>query len=184
MAQAFTTPVVLHSNLVEGSMRQALYKMNIPVIVYEAGEALRFNEVCIRAGVQGIVSVMRSLGMLPPQKRSRKIPEPLVARHSTWVRAPQSGILRMVTPLGAQVSKGQILGMISDPFGEREEAVTAPVSGLVVGRVNIPLANEGEALFHIAHFRRADGLQDRLESFQSEMDPSTDDHQPPEMPIV
>lgn len=184
MAQAFTTPVVLHSNLVDGSMRQALYKMNIPIIVYEAGEALRFNEVSIRAGVKGVVSVMRSLGMLPPKKPSRNEFEPLVARNSSWVRAPQSGILRMVTPLGAQVSKGQALGVIADPFGEREEAIEAPVSGLVVGRVNIPLANEGEALFHIAHFRRADGLQDRLDSFQEEMDPATDDHQPPEPPIV
>lgn len=186
MAQAFATPVVLHSNLVEGSMRQALYERNFPIIVYEAGEALRFNEVAIRAGVQGIVSVMRSLGMLAAQKRKGKgkIYEPLVARNSTWVRASQSGILRMVVPLGAQVGRGQLLGMISDPFGEREETIEAPVSGIVIGRVNIPLANEGEALFHIAHFHRADGLQDHLDTFQEEMDPASDDHLPPEAPIV
>lgn len=184
MAQAFGAPVVLHSNLVDGSMRQALYERDFPIIVYEAGEALRFSEVAIRAGVQGIVSVMRDLGMLPRQKRKGKTYEPLVARNSTWVRAPQSGILRMVVPLGAQVDKGQLLGVISDPFGEREENVEATVSGIVIGRVNIPLANEGEALFHIAHFRRADGLQDHLDSFQEEMDPASDDHLPPEAPIV
>ncbi|MEX0951697.1 MAG: succinylglutamate desuccinylase/aspartoacylase family protein [Gammaproteobacteria bacterium] len=184
MAQAFTTPVILHSNLVEGSMRKALHERDFPIIVYEAGEALRFSEVAIRAGVQGIVSVMRSLKMLPAQKRKGKAYEPLVARNSTWVRAPQSGILRMVVPLGAQVDKGQLLGMISDPFGEREEIVEAPVSGIVIGRVNIPLANEGEALFHIAHFRRADGLQDHLDSFQEGLDPASDDHLPPEAPIV
>lgn len=184
MAQAFGAPVVLHSNLVDGSMRQALYERDFPIIVYEAGEALRFSEVAIRAGVQGVVSVMRDLGMLPRQKRKGKSYEPLVARNSTWVRAPQSGILRMVVPLGAQVDKGQLLGVISDPFGEREENVEATVSGIVIGRVNIPLANEGEALFHIAHFRRADGLQDRLDSFQEEMDPASDDHLPPEAPIV
>ncbi len=184
MAQAFTTPVVLHSNLVDGSMRQALYDRGFPIIVYEAGEALRFNEVAIRAGVQGIVSVMRELGMLPRQRRKGKKYEPLVARYSSWVRAPQSGILRMVTPLGAQVDKGQLLGVISDPFGEREEPVEAPVSGIVIGRVNIPLANEGEALFHIAHFRRADGLQDHLDTFQDEMNPASDDQSPPETPIV
>jgi len=184
MAQAFTTPVVLHSNLVQGSMREALYQRGFPIIVYEAGEALRFNEVSIRAGVQGIVSVMRELGMLPKLKRKGKKYEPLVARTSSWVRAPQSGILRMITPLGAQVDKGQLLGIISDPFGEREESVEAPVSGIVIGRVNIPLANEGEALFHIAHFRRADGLQDHLDTFQEEMNPASDDHLPPEPPIV
>lgn len=184
MSQAFAAPVVLHSAPVEGSMRQALHERDLPIIVYEAGEALRFNEVAIRAGVQGIVSVMRNLGMLPKQKRKGKTYEPLVARNSSWVRAPQSGILRMVVPLGAQVDKGQLLGVISDPFGEREESVEAPVSGIVIGRVNIPLANEGEALFHIAHFRRADGLQDHLDTFQEEMDPATDANLPPEAPIV
>ena len=184
MAQAFTTPVVLHSNLVDGSLRQALYDRDFPIIVYEAGEALRFNEVAIRAGVQGIVSVMRELGMLPKQRRKGQKYEPLVTRNSSWVRAPQSGIMRMVTPLGAQVDQGQLLGVISDPFGEREESVEAPVSGIVIGRVNIPLANEGEGLFHIAHFRRADGLQDHLDTFQDQMDPASDDQSPTETPIV
>ena len=184
MAQAFASPVVLHSNLVDGSMRQALYDRGFPIIVYEAGEALRFNEVAIRAGVQGIVSVMRELGMLPKQRRKGKKYEPLFARTSSWVRAPQSGILRMVTPLGAQVDKGQLLGVISDPFGEREEPVEATVSGIVIGRVNIPLANEGEGLFHIAHFRSADGLQDHLDTFQDEMNPASDAGSPPETPIV
>ena len=39
----------------------------MPILLYEAGEALRFDEVAIRAGVRGVVNVMRSLGMLPGQ---------------------------------------------------------------------------------------------------------------------
>jgi uncharacterized protein len=37
---------------------------------------------------------------------------------------------------------------VADPFGEREAEV--PTTGIVIGRINLPLVNEGEALFHIA----------------------------------
>ena len=68
--------------------------------MYEAGEALRFDEFSIRAGVKGVTRVMRTLGMLPPSKRGTPTLEPLLARSSTWVRAPASGILRASGALG------------------------------------------------------------------------------------
>ncbi|OGT34416.1 MAG: succinylglutamate desuccinylase [Gammaproteobacteria bacterium RBG_16_51_14] len=184
MAHAFKAPVILNTTLMEGSMRQALEKKGISVIVYEAGEALRFDEVAIRAGVKGIVSVMRALGMLPKLKPPKADIQPLVASSSVWVRAPQSGILRTIVPLGAMVEENQILGIIADPFGEKEEAVLATTPGMIIGRTNIPLVNEGEALFHIAHFREAETVAGTLEIFQQEMDPDTDKRTPIEPPIV
>lgn len=183
MAEAFTAPIILNTPLLEGSMRQALEKMNISVIVYEAGEALRFNEVSIRAGVKGILYVMREIGMLPRLK-NRKSVTPLIARSSQWVRASQSGIVRTMTALGQVVKKGQVMGVIADPFGEKEENVTAPVSGMVIGRTNIPLVNEGEALFHIAVPEGNDNAAVKIEEFQQEMDPDTDKKTPTEPPIV
>ena len=41
---------------------------------------------------------------------------------------------------------------MADPFGEREIQVFAPYSGIVIGKTNLPLVNEGEALYHIARF--------------------------------
>ena len=93
---------------------------------------------------------MRYLRMLPSLcTRPRRI-EPLEGRSSGWVRAPQSGILRTLTPLGARVEAHQCLGVVADPFGEREAEVHTPTTGIVIGRINLPLVNEGEALFHIA----------------------------------
>ena len=171
MAHAFPVPVILNTSPVEGSMRQALEAMDISVIVYEAGEALRFNEVAIRSGVKGIVSVMRELGMLPRLKSPESTPAPLIAKSSTWVRASQSGILRNTTPLGAVVEKDQALGVIADPFGEQEKVVHASISGIVVGRTNIPLVNEGEALFHIAEVGELDAITDSMGILQQDMDP-------------
>ncbi len=166
LARAFGAPVVLDASLRDGSLRQAAAERGLPLLLYEAGEALRFDELGIRAGVRGVVGVMRALGMLPPSRAARPFPEPLVARASTWVRAPQSGILRQAAPLGARVRRGEPLGVVADPFGERERAVHAPAGGLIIGRAEIPLVNEGDALFHIARFSRPREAQARLEAFQ------------------
>ncbi|MFO1352159.1 MAG: succinylglutamate desuccinylase/aspartoacylase family protein [Gammaproteobacteria bacterium] len=149
MAEAFGAPVILDSDeLVEGSLRQVAMRRGIPYIVYEGGEALRFDESAISAGVKGVLATMRSLAMLPPAKPIRR--QPVIARDSSWVRAPQSGIVRAAKALGARVAKDEVLAWVSDPFGEQEEAVRARFAGLIVGRINNPLVNEGEALFHIA----------------------------------
>jgi hypothetical protein len=50
------------------------------------------------------------------------------------------------------VKAGEILGTISDPFGETDVVVTAPSDGMIIGRLNLPLVNEGDALFNIARF--------------------------------
>jgi len=156
LAQAFTVPVLLNSNLRDGSLRQVADERGVKVLLYEAGEALRFDELSIRAGVRGILSVMRFLNMLPSRQTAKpKFHEPFVARASSWERAPESGLLRVMSPLGARVKKGDLLGVISDPsdlFDPAEFEVRAQNSGLVIGKSNIPLVNEGDALFHIARF--------------------------------
>lgn len=184
MAHSFAVPVILNTGIVEGSLRAEVEKMQIAVIVYEAGEALRFNEVSIRAGVTGIIAVFRELGMLPKLKRRQSQRQPLIAKTSTWLRTPQSGILRSMKPLGANVAKGELLGIVSDPSGETEHPILASADGIIIGRTTIPLVNEGEALFHIARFISPDTVVDTLEEFQMEMDPTTDEKPPAEPPIV
>lgn len=187
MAQAFKAPVIVNSNLIEGSLRHASMAFDVPVIVYEAGEALRFNELAIRAGVKGVISVMRSLGMLSARSKSKKAArQPFVARSSAWVRAPQSGIFRMIVPMGANVNKGDLLGMVAAPYGAKdsEQPVLATYSGVVIGRTNIPLVNEGEALFHIARFNRPDEVADSVDAFHSDLDPATDNGVPNDFPII
>ncbi len=136
------------------------------MLLYEAGEALRFDELSIRPGVQGIVNVMRALGMLPPSRRRQPLAEPFIARSSSWVRAPESGIFRAVVALGARVKRDTLLGVIADPFGDTETEVRAPANGIVIGRTNLPLVHQGEAVFHIARFEDSREVEEQLEAFQ------------------
>ena len=176
LAESFGVPVLLNSDLRDGSLREAAAENGVPVLLYEAGEALRFDEVGIRAGVDGIIRVMRTLEMLPASRsrRSRR-PEPFVARSSSWVRAPASGLFRAVCALGNRVKRGDLIGLVDDPFSGREVEVTANYSGIVIGRAEIPLVHEGEALYHIARFEDVKEVAEQVESFQTQ-------HMPEEIP--
>jgi predicted deacylase len=168
LARAFGVPVLLNSNIRDGSLREAAAEHGIPMLLYEAGEALRFDELSIRAGVRGVVSVMRALGMLSPSRRRTRPTEPFVARSSAWERAPQGGILRNKTPLGAQVHRGDVLGVISDPFDAEDLDVAARTSGIVIGLMRLPLVNEGDALYHIARFEDTGEVAAEVEAFTTE----------------
>ncbi len=185
MARAFQVPVIISSNLRDGSLRESASEFGIPTLLYEAGEALRFDEVGIRAGVKGIVNVMRLLGMLPATRaKSKAHTEPVVARSSSWVRAPSSGILRAMVPLGGRVKNGTLLGIVADPFGEREVEITATFSGIVIGRTNLPLVNEGDALYHIARFEDIKEIEAKVDEFQEEHSPEPISAPHSESPII
>ncbi len=185
LARAFDVPVIISSNLRDGSLREAAAEYGIPMLLYEAGEALRFDEVSIRAGVKGIVNVMRTLEMLPPSRsKSKKHVEPVVARSSSWVRAPDSGILRAMVPLGSRVKKDTLLGMVADPFGESEASVIASFNGIVIGRTNLPLVNEGDALFHIARFEHVLEAANKVDEFHEEHSHELKSSPHPESPIT
>lgn len=175
MAESFGAPVMLNANLRDGSLRSAAVKRGIPILLYEAGEALRFDEISIRGGVNGIINVMRHLNMIPKSRNlTKKQIKPIVARSSFWIRAPHSGIFRSLVDDGARVEANKtLIGVVSDPFGEMEVEVYSPNSGIVIGQMRLPLVNEGEALFHIAQFGRTDLAEGKVEEFHEELMDST-----------
>lgn len=174
MANAFGAPVILNAELREGSLRHYAQNRGIPVLTYEAGEALRFDEWAIAPGVRGVLRVMRRLGMLTGEHRRRQPPSAEIANGSSWARAPIDGILRPRVRLGARVARGEVLGRVADPFGNTEGEVKAIADGIVIGMSRLPLANEGEALFHIARFDAIEEAESAVESFQSSLEPPPD----------
>ena len=184
LARAFGVPVILNAELLEGSFRAAANDNGIGVLLYEAGEALRFDEVAIRAGVKGVLGVMRELSMRAKTRKRRK-PEALVANTTRWVRAAQSGILRSLVATGTRVESGDLLAYINNPLGENAEELFSPVSGIVIGKTNLPLVFAGEALFNIASYEEAiDKVAQNIDAYQEELDPSTDELLSDEPPLV
>lgn len=168
LAKAFNTPVILDSKIRDGSLRQACTDLGIPVLVYEGGEALRFDEFAIRAGVKGIRGIMNYLDMLSySSRKNKKCIIPMISRSSRWIRAHDSGIIHAFKNLGETVNKGDSLGIIVDPFGTDETPIISTVDGIIIGKSNLPLANEGDALFHIAQFKELDIVASQVNDFEN-----------------
>ncbi|MGB5512346.1 MAG: succinylglutamate desuccinylase/aspartoacylase family protein [Woeseiaceae bacterium] len=169
IARVFGTPVIINSDIRDGSLRACAFERGMPVLIYEAGQALRFDEISIRAGLRGILHVMRHIGMLPALKNPR-LATPVVAKSTSWVRAPDSGIVSSKVRLGNSVHKGQKIAMISNPVGDAEAAVLAPFDGIVIGQSNLPLAHEGDALFNLGAFSSIPRVENLVENFAASHD--------------
>ena len=170
LAQIFGVPVVLNSDILEGSLREAATGSQTKVLLYEAGEALRFDEFSIRAGVKGLKNILRHFGML--RRSHHKQPVCAVANSSKWYRASSSGIVSNKVSLGDRVEKDQILAEIGSPYGEVFSTVIADKNGIVIGMQNIPLVQEGEAMFHIAFFSEDDeDIVEHIENVQEQLLP-------------
>ncbi|RBI71594.1 succinylglutamate desuccinylase [Roseovarius sp. TE539] len=156
LANAFGAPVIMRSKLREGSLRMAAEESGVDVLLYEGGAALRFDELAARAGVSGILRVMKHLRMIPGKGVPKIRHKPVMVGDSSWYRAPAGGLLRGYVADGDMVEPGTVLGAISDPFGEVETEVVADVTGILVGRTHMPVVYEGDALFHVAETARGD----------------------------
>ncbi len=165
LAKAFEAPVILHSELRDGSLRAVAQEQGVPILLYEAGEALRFDETCIRIGVKGIINVLRENDMLPKvsRKKARKIP--VVTKTSKWVRSSKSGMIRTVRALGDTVKENEIIAYIDDPFEDETIEILSPYDGIIIGKSEIPPAQEGDAIFHIARFTNLEVADNKIEYF-------------------
>lgn len=171
LALAFDTPVIIDAKIRDGSLRGAASELGIPLLVYEGGEALRFNELGIRVGVRGIFNVLALLGMVAkPTARKRKRYEPVITENTSWVRATTSGLVQPVAELAQAVKKGDPLGYIHDPFLMNASiTVTAPFGGIVIGKTNLPLVNEGDAMYHIASVEAIEDVVAYIETMHNEL---------------
>lgn len=167
LAKAFEAPVILHSELRDGSLRAEAQERGTPILLYEAGEALRFDETCIRIGVKGIVNVLRENDMLPKLvRKTRKTP--ITSKSSRWIRTNESGMVRTIKALGDTVKEGEIIAYIDEPLDDDTFPIIAPFDGVIIGKSEIPLVQEGDAIFHIAKFRNLEVAETKIEYFSED----------------
>lgn len=154
LAVAFGAPYVIDAPQRPGSLRDAAAKEGVPVLTFEGGEALRFEDEVIAVGTAGVRRVMGVLGMLhhPPAPVA-----PVIESDEThWVRAERGGILDLHVGPGEAVAPGQPLWTVTGPFGYERSQQTSPYAGVVIGMTTLPLVNPGDAVVHVAvHGRHA-----------------------------
>jgi uncharacterized protein len=176
LAKAFGVPVILEAKVREGSLRQYASTLGIPTLVYEGGEALRFNQLSILMGVRGILNVLFHLKMIAvhPGKKLMSS-KSVITQTSRWVRAPSSGLIEVLGSLAKAVKKNEILAYIHDPFMmNKSVAVTAPFAGMIIGQTLHPLIYEGDALFHIASLKKIRNVSSYIDELVVEVSGTED----------
>lgn len=148
LATAFGAPVAVHSRVRDGSLREAATEHGATVLLFEGGEASRFDEKAISAGADGTLRVLRDLNVVAEAPASPR--ETRLSRRTRWTRAPRSGILHLEAVLGSNVEKGDTIAAILDPFGKRLGRVRSRSGGIVIGHTQHPLVHRGDAVAHIA----------------------------------
>jgi predicted deacylase len=148
LAEEFNMPLVVKTNLIANSFRKAAHNKGIPIVVFEGGESLRMDEFSINEGLRGIVSVLAARDMI---KSNVPKVDTVVFEKGSWLRAHRSGLFVHYKQSGDHVNKGQVLGIITDPYGGPETKVKARKKGIIFGHNNKPVINQGDALFHIGY---------------------------------
>lgn len=146
LAELFAAPFLFTSNVIRGSFRKTAHTMGKSIIVYEAGESMRFDEKAIQMGRQGVQQVLIGLGML------ENAMDPSKAIHLNtrkWIRAPRAGMFIPEVKNGTAIAKGQQLGSIADTYAKKNKRIKAPFDGYVFCVNHQAVVNQGDALFHI-----------------------------------
>lgn len=167
LAKSFAAPVITNVSTRNNSLRKTTEQLNIPLLVYQAGEAMRFNQASIELGLSGIKNMMRSLDMLDEEEDVN--PESfnsIFSQDQDWIRAHRSGVLLSEVELGQMIKTGQRIARISDPFSaDTAETVKAEQDGVVVGINRHPLIHEGQTIFKVASFIDNDRAETALEAW-------------------
>lgn len=148
LAQTFAAPIVIDARLRDGSLRQAAVEEGKISLLFEGGEASRFDPAAIAAGTAGVLRTLNHLGITSvPVADGASC---LYSRVTSWSRASKSGIVHLDARLGELVSAKQRIATIYDPYGKVLSEIKSRHDGLLIGHTQAPLVNRGDALTHVA----------------------------------
>lgn len=148
LAKAFGCRFLIPSKIRDKSFRQAATQIGKSVIMFEGGRSMDISaDVCEKAE-DGISRVLHFLSIQSAGQLEER--QQLIVDKSTWVRSNYSGMFTPRVTNGAPVSKGEVLGLVSDPFGQFEHKIKAPAAGLVFCINEYPIVNQGDAILNLA----------------------------------
>jgi predicted deacylase len=149
LAKAFGTEVVVHNEGRVGTLRRAATEGEIPAIIYEAGEPMRFQRTQIDRGTAGIRNLLGRLGLTERMRSPTE--KQWIYYHSKWIRVDHGGILLSEVRLGDWVRENEVLATVTDPMGRGRSQVVSPRRGRVLGMTLAPVVMPGAATFFIGY---------------------------------
>ncbi len=126
----------------------AAVAMGIPSIDVEAGGMGIINDYAIEQIENGIKRIMDHMGILPSSLPPVTEPKIFGDRHS--VNAPLDGSWFPLVDTEKMVVEGELIGYMTDWYGNRIFEARAPVSGMLILRLEAPPVKKGELLITVA----------------------------------
>ncbi|WP_040246973.1 succinylglutamate desuccinylase/aspartoacylase family protein [Psychroserpens mesophilus] len=151
LAKIFGAPFVLYSKNLNKSFRKTCYRLGIPILLFEGGKSFNIDTNITNTGVNGAKRILHHLGMLNSKFKVSQPKKPCVfISESKWIRASYSGMFKSTVRINSYVTKGDVIGNITDPYGSFNHFVKAPNGGYIFNINESPIIYQGDAIFHIS----------------------------------
>lgn len=148
LARAFGATILIHGKGPNGALRREAVKAGCPTILLEAGETDKIEPAVMDFGIRAIKNVLRETDMIPGEPEDP--PYQVRINRTKWIRANLGGILQFHVSPGELIKRGQPLVTTTNLFGDPNDVIESPLSGIVIGLATTPVIKPGEPVCHIA----------------------------------
>ena len=121
-----------------------------PSLTTECGRLGRTDEEDIQANLTGCYNTLKYLEMVEGVVE-RKF-DPVWVKTTTYIRSEHEGIFYPLGHRGRHVEKGELLGYLTDFFGNVIQKAIAPHDGIIMYIITTPPMSKGEPMVKIGGF--------------------------------
>lgn len=149
LAKIFNPPYILNSSYISKTIRESISKLDKKMLLFEGGKTNSIEEFIVEEGLNGVKRFLSHMGMRTFKIDISKDRTPVILSESRWMRSPNSGMFQATVTNGARVTKGEVIGIVTDPYGKIERKVKAHSDGYIICLNESPVVYKGDAIFHI-----------------------------------
>lgn len=129
--------------------RASLFKGK-PALTVECGRLGRTDEEDIQSIIRGCSNTMKHLSMMAGSPELKF--EPVWVKKTTYIRSEHEGIFYPLAYRGRHVQQGELLGYLTDFFGNIIQKAIAPHDGIIMYIISTPPLSKGEPMVKIGGF--------------------------------
>lgn len=119
-----------------------------PALTTETGWLGAPEPAMVEKNIEGAFRMLRFLGMLPGPVLKTEAPVWLAPYEV--LTSPESGVWHAAVERGETVSRGRVIGVLTDFFGKTIAELKSPLDGVVMYVVGTPAMNKGEPVGMVA----------------------------------
>lgn len=121
-----------------------------PALGIESGKLGRTDEEDVKLIIDGTYNILKHLKMIPGEPVLEF--KPIWVEKLTVIRSHHTGLFYPLVHRGYYVKKDEVIGYVTDFFGNKLELVRAPYDGIVLYIISTPPMSKGEPLVSIGGF--------------------------------